>query len=89
MLKSNFPEIHWKEEKFGKREETGYWTNESVQRQFMESIAKKLDIHHWEDWLYIKAQDIRLLGGHSLLSVYDGSILKLLTAVYPGFYSYL
>jgi hypothetical protein len=58
------------------------------QKEYLEQISKRLNILKYEDWYQFSSQDLEDLGGGTLLNVYyGGSILKALSAIYPGLFN--
>ena len=54
------------------------------QRIFLDRLKRELVFDRWEDWYQVSPEDFRKYGGGGLLDdVYNGSISKMLTAVYP------
>ncbi len=78
-----------------KRNPYNYWTM-AVQRNFMDSIAKTLNVNTSEDWLKVTASKVRELGGTGLILKY-GTLPKgipcymsdlddiALAAIYPAY----
>lgn len=80
-------EIVWKPEWFSNRTLTGYWPSTTNQRQFLESVAKKLGVKKPRDWGKITHLQFRKFkGGGTLLNMYGGSLRKALETIYPGLF---
>ncbi len=62
------------------------WHDITYQRNFMEQLAKKLQITKPEDWYKLTKTILRDHGGSSLSLKYNGSIMKLLSSVYPEYH---
>ena len=82
LLSSIYPEISWKFWEF-ETVNKGVWDDLDNQREFLHWVAEKLSIREKKDWYSIKTEDINKLGGSTLLSKYKGSLLKLLSSVFP------
>ena len=54
------------------------------QRNFMNSLAKKLNINQPSDWLLISRNHWLKLGAKKLLKIYSNDIKKLLKTIYPN-----
>lgn len=77
-------EIHWRNEWFSTP--IGYWQRKDVQKNFLNSLAKRLGVKKAEDWGNVPIYEVTKHGGSSLLNHYGGSLQKTLKSVYPGFY---
>jgi hypothetical protein len=64
---------------------TGFWESTSNQRSFMNQLATKLNITSLDGWYNITGKYITNNGGGGLLKRYEGSISKLLSAIYPEY----
>ncbi len=64
---------------------TGLWDNISYQRDFMDDLAKKLNITQPSRWYTLTSSVLKQNNGSTLLKKYAGSISKLLTTVYPEY----
>lgn len=98
VLKETFPgskffcnflshtEVHWKEEWFHHipSNPSGFWKQKENQRQFMDSLTKKLNIQDLKSWGVGKHAAVIENGGGSLISQYGGSLSKALRSLYPG-----
>ncbi len=62
-----------------------YWDDFFRHRSFMHELAEKLNISDTKGLYSLTSQMIRLHGGNSLLEKYNGSVSKLLAAVYPSY----
>eukprot|EP01114_Cavostelium_apophysatum_P017295 TRINITY_DN5106_c0_g1_i2.p1 TRINITY_DN5106_c0_g1~~TRINITY_DN5106_c0_g1_i2.p1 ORF type:complete len:690 (-),score=185.35 TRINITY_DN5106_c0_g1_i2:125-2194(-) len=78
-----YPNEEWTVHRF-KHLPHNYWESKDNQRTFIEEIAKRLDVKHWEEWYTIKVSDFVECGGAGILNHYGGSLLKALAAVYPS-----
>ncbi len=63
----------------------GYWADVTVQRTFMEDLAKKLNIGDKEGWQTITGYTMYQHGAAGLLARYNNSMPKLLAAMYPEY----
>lgn len=62
----------------------GFWQHQETQRKKVDEIAKKLGIKNPKDWSSISASTFKKNDGGLLLSMYGGSLYRLLVNVYPG-----
>eukprot|EP00011_Vannellida_sp_DIVA3-517-6-12_P005193 CAMPEP_0114615192 /NCGR_PEP_ID=MMETSP0168-20121206/6039_1 /TAXON_ID=95228 ORGANISM="Vannella sp., Strain DIVA3 517/6/12" /NCGR_SAMPLE_ID=MMETSP0168 /ASSEMBLY_ACC=CAM_ASM_000044 /LENGTH=467 /DNA_ID=CAMNT_0001826257 /DNA_START=199 /DNA_END=1602 /DNA_ORIENTATION=+ len=64
-----------------------YWESEQNQRAFMEEVARKVGINtsamKLSDWDALSNEELRRLGGASMLNRYGGSVYRLLCTLYP------
>jgi hypothetical protein len=64
----------------------GYWQDPVHQRSFMDTLAKKLNINHFDDWYTISSADLRKKHNASgIMAIYGNSISQLLKSVYPEY----
>jgi hypothetical protein len=56
LLRTLYPNIDWKEDKFVVRR--AIWTVKSHQREFLDNMAKKLNLSSYEDWYNVKTRGI-------------------------------
>ncbi len=63
----------------------GFWKVPSNQRNFMNTVAKTLNITSSEGWYAITYHKLLDHGAHTLLKRYNNSPSKLLAAVYPEY----
>ncbi len=61
----------------------GSWDKKENQREYMDSLGRKLGYQTMEDWYKITWEEMYNLGGSGLLKKH-GSRLKLLKSVYPN-----
>jgi hypothetical protein len=61
------------------------WAEWTVQKDFMDQLATKMQIKKPEDWYKVSSDNIKRNGGAGLVDFYDGSLYKLLSAVYPKY----
>jgi hypothetical protein len=94
LLSSVYPDVNWLPWKF-ERGPKNMWNDLSVQRQFLDSVAKQLNIKEMSDWYKISVQvkaisylfprivkEMAKHGCTSLLIKYNHSPYKVLTSVY-------
>ncbi len=74
---------NWDLQKFRQRP-SGWWKHISNQREFMDQLAKKLRITHFDDWAKIGAKRVYNNGGSYLLSKYP-NLRTALQTVYPEY----
>lgn len=67
-----------------KRKEPGYWNSKENQRLFLETVAKKFNIHSPLEWSKVRVHQIYALGGTSLLCKHNGNLLSALKYSFPG-----
>lgn len=67
-----------------KRASPGFWLLKENRRNFLLSIAKRLNIRTHEDWGNVSTRAVMNLGGGSALSPFKGSVYKLLRNAFPG-----
>ena len=73
------------------------WQDKKNQKEFMESLGNQLRFLNLDDWYDVTKQDIRYYselhrkltqsrenGGAGLLSLFNDSLLNLMTSIYPG-----
>ena len=71
--------------KIKKRVEKGFWACKVNQKNFLESLGKKLGFRSLEDWKTIKWTQFRQNGGNSLLNHYNSNLALLLKSIYPEY----
>lgn len=64
--------------------EIGFWDVKENQKQFFDSLAKKLHIKSPSDWGKVTSQYVKENKGSSLLHMYNNSVSNALRYVYPG-----
>lgn len=79
-------EVQWKKEWFPTAAilPKSYWTSPQNRREFLGKIKVKFGIKEPKDWGKIRIQDIKQMGGVSLLKYYKGSLFRCLQSVYKG-----
>lgn len=82
--KTNLLVIEWKPEWFSLTSFRGHWRQQENQKEFLNSIAKKLNVQKPSDWGNISKSQINKSGGSSLLKHYGESIPKMLKSIFPG-----
>ena len=87
LLKKIYPNFSW-DFSFNKKKKINFQSIEE-QRKRMEEIFKKLNLKSIDDWKNISKRIFEKNGGGSLLycSHYKGDFFKLLTTIYPNFFS--
>jgi hypothetical protein len=60
MLSDIFPEYNWVPLKFA-HTPRGYWDLDASGKQFLDTVAKVLNIQRTEDWLRVKSRYARLI----------------------------
>lgn len=64
--------------------EIGFWDVKENQKQFFDSLAKKLHIKSPLDWGKVTTQHVKENKGSSLLLMYNNSVSNALRYIYPG-----
>jgi len=84
LLSAVFPERKWLPFRFG-RVPHDYWTSLDHQRDFLEFVAPQLNVKEGDldGWYQVRSSELIDVGARGLLSLYNGSFSKLLTAAYP------
>jgi hypothetical protein len=83
-LTACFPEINFGSAREARRHVTkGYWAKRENQRALLDGIARRMGVEKTEDWRRVRRKHIKEAGGARLLTLFNGSILGLLRAVYP------
>jgi hypothetical protein len=68
------------------RAQKGYWSKLENQRQFLDSIAAKLNIKDKEEWYSVSYKDVYDRGGNSLISnCYKGSLTRAIVSIYSDY----
>lgn len=84
-LQTVYPEYEWTPHLFSQVPHH-YWKEKSSQRKFMDWISEQLGIVKQDDWFSITVDNVRKLGGMSVLNpYYNGSLYLTLKSVYPEF----
>lgn len=66
-----------------------YWKSLRNQKQFLDELARNLNIKRPSDWGKLTTRSFSECGGKSILSnYYDGSLFKCLQSVYSGFFPF-
>merc|ERR1712130_931734 len=81
LLQKAFPEREWSNNNRTPAR-PGFWDERTNQRQFMDELAKKLNINSLDDWRSVRYAQLHLHGAGSILARY-GSFFELLQNVYP------
>jgi len=85
LMSNCFPELKLKMEQKKKISHYyGFWKDLTNQHKFVENIALTLNIKTPDDWYNISVHQVYKYGGYTLLNhYYNGSLIKLLRAIYP------
>ena len=81
-LQKIYPEHSWKLSEYD-RVPVGYWTDVDIQKQFLESIFRELEMKTLDDWYKVSTKEVRDRGGYRLMDLYSGSLMKALQLIYP------
>jgi hypothetical protein len=77
-----YPEFQWQPWKFpvvsGR-----IWDSLDTQRDYFDWLGEQLGIRTHEEWYKVTLDDCRRYKGNSLLSLYQNSVIKALSHVYP------
>jgi len=86
LLAAVFPDYKWNELRFS-RARRNQWTTLTQQRVFLDALADRLGLPKGDHaaWYNVPAQAIVDGGGSGLLARYNGSMTKLLAAVYSEY----
>lgn len=60
-----------------------YWKNTENQRKFINYVGQQLKVNKLEDWYSTTPQNIKALGGSSLILHYNGDITSLFQVYHP------
>lgn len=95
LLSTIYPDYDWLPWKFNKAHHN-FWDDVNNQRKFMNWVGKEINIKQLDDWYKVTSyvfdkfykkliclKDVIKLGGSRLLSLYNDSISKLLSTIYP------
>lgn len=84
-----FPNHPWNLWKF-KKVPRGYWNSEKNQREFMDSLAKKLNLKEFDDWYQVSKDEIIEHGGGGLLKLkYDGDHVQMIKNIFQKDFQFL
>jgi len=84
LLMALFPGHPWDVSRFSSRPRS-YWSSLENQKKFMDQIGVQLGVRdNLDGWYSISSSSLLPLGAGSLLTRYNGSLSKLLAAVYPN-----
>lgn len=77
-LRVLYPDVSWDPRGFGQR---GYWNEQFNHRQFLDLIAKELNIKKPQEWYSVSIETVLKKGGGTLLSKYNNSLSSALKVV--------
>ncbi len=84
-LISIFPEYKWTIWRFHDIQPT-FWTSLRNQRLYLSQVAEELKLQDLKDWCNVSVTELyRRKGYHLINDIYDGSLWKTLSAVYPEY----
>jgi hypothetical protein len=83
-IQTTYPHHKWLVWEFEDRLPNGYWEEMSNQRDFLDSLGKRLGFQQMEEWYKVTQRDIDAKGC-GLIRRYGDSPAKLLQAVYPEY----
>ena len=82
LLATVFPEHPWDPSKFSSKPRN-YWKSLENQKKLVDDLGERLGVTELDGWYDISVTKLIPLGAGSLLQHYNGSLLRLLYAVYP------
>jgi hypothetical protein len=91
LIQTVYQDHQWNEYKFRRNPKgssaklAGYWTNLENQRNFLNSLGKKLGIKDLTDWYAITRKQICENGGASLLGMYNNSPGRFISSIFNEF----
>eukprot|EP01118_Nematostelium_gracile_P009093 TRINITY_DN3048_c0_g1_i1.p2 TRINITY_DN3048_c0_g1~~TRINITY_DN3048_c0_g1_i1.p2 ORF type:complete len:336 (+),score=65.90 TRINITY_DN3048_c0_g1_i1:28-1035(+) len=80
-LEDLYPDHKWLPWKFDESMPLGKWREMHVQRDFMDYLAKELNIKNMEDWYHVTKAQMCNKGATGLLKVYDESPSKTIASI--------
>lgn len=86
ILKTAYPSVDWMPWQFTSIRSVpkGFWQTMAVRRQYLDFVTKQLNVQTMEDWYNVSGRDVmKIRGGATFLSLYQGSLLLALKSVYP------
>ena len=86
LVEDVYPDIDWTTVKFPPQKvrlTNFYWDNEENIKIFMDTVAKALNITSMNDWYRVSIDQIKKLGGSTLIMRYK-NLKNILDFVYPG-----
>ncbi len=95
-----YPHFQWQENRVARLKEDhstslatqiigfrGTWRNIANQRNFLDALAKEMEIKSPSDWSRVRSVDVNQRGGSGLLKVYGGSLVRALSTIYHVFHT--
>eukprot|EP01114_Cavostelium_apophysatum_P016152 TRINITY_DN4542_c0_g1_i6.p1 TRINITY_DN4542_c0_g1~~TRINITY_DN4542_c0_g1_i6.p1 ORF type:complete len:1067 (+),score=194.96 TRINITY_DN4542_c0_g1_i6:160-3360(+) len=82
-LEAVFPDEKWNALDFSQVPK-GFWNDVTKQREFLQNLARTLDVKNPDDWASVSLRTIKANGGAGLLKLYGGSLRRCLHAVFPN-----
>lgn len=76
-----YPSHSWEPWRYAATKE--FWEDVANQRQFVDYLTREFAIQGLDDWYNVSLSEIKSRGGDSLLNLYEGSLAKLLSTLYP------
>jgi len=84
-IMTTYPEYNWKSWKFSSTPKN-YWKKRENIVEFMEHVAKELNIRKLDDWYGVsRAQLIQFRPMRRLMTIHGGGLLKVLAFLHPNF----
>jgi len=59
------------------------WSDVNKRQAYLKTVEAKLGLRDVSDWYFVKAHQLRTLGGSHLLKLYNNSLSQLLVDTYP------
>lgn len=84
LLTHVYPDYNWQLWKFSRCPKS-FWEDVKNQRNFMDWIAQQKNFTSMDDWYKLTYNDLKSMGGGTLLIKYNSSVIQLLMGVYPEF----
>eukprot|EP01114_Cavostelium_apophysatum_P000432 TRINITY_DN10397_c0_g1_i2.p1 TRINITY_DN10397_c0_g1~~TRINITY_DN10397_c0_g1_i2.p1 ORF type:complete len:506 (+),score=124.86 TRINITY_DN10397_c0_g1_i2:145-1662(+) len=81
VLMSLYPQHDWKMWNF-KKTPSGFWSNKSNHRKFMDHLAEKLNFQTFDDWYEVSTSQFAEHNGEFLLTYYGKSHVKAVTEIF-------
>ena len=82
-LEDTFPEYKWDRLQFEHKFPAKYWQSIDNQRKYFLHMEEKFEIRNFEDWNKIKNSQVKSNGGSGILKIYNNSLYKALTNIFP------
>ena len=84
LIENVYPNYNWLPWKFNSVP-NGYWEDRNNVIKYMNWLSNELHVNKYEDWYNVKYEDIVNNHGISILSQFQNSHIKLITAIYNNY----